>query len=250
MTQDDPFFTGRFFASFLDESAHTDVELVEIALLPNFDESKPALLRRLWSFYGAVDLLRLAARYCATEVSDLRGAPRSVEAIAGKSGVAVRHLRTINDSAYLASVSERGIDVLLSVSAPQIFGIEALGVAPFALNVHSGKLPEYRGMVPTFWALASGDDRVTVTVHEMVQRLDAGPIVYELEVEVAEGDTVFSVAARAKDVAGRGVARLLSRIDDEERASWHVPDTPPRPAFRFPTKRDVRRLRSRGRRLL
>jgi methionyl-tRNA formyltransferase len=133
-------------------------------------------------------------RYGATKVSERRGAPRSVAAIAARNGVPVRSLRTINDPDYLATVSTRGVDVLLSVSAPQIFTTETLPAARFALNVHTGKLPEYRGMMPTFWALANGDEHVTVTVHEMVQRLDAGPIVDAFDVRVERG--IRSLASR------------------------------------------------------
>jgi methionyl-tRNA formyltransferase len=250
VTQDDPFFTGRFFASFVPECVRANVDLVEIVLLPNFDESRAALVRRLLGFYGAIGFVRLMFRYGAAKVLDRRGAPRSVAAIAARDAVPVRRLRTINDPDYLATVSARGVDVLLSVSAPQIFTADALHVAPLALNVHSGKLPKYRGMMPTFWALANGDEHVTVTVHEMVQRLDAGAIVQEFEIPVERSDTVFDVAARAKEIAGPRVARLLAHVDEEERGSWRVPETPPEPAFRFPTKRDAQRLRSRGRRLL
>ena len=250
VTQDDPFFTGRFFASFIPECVRTNVDLAEIVLLPNFDESRAALVRRLLGFYGAIGFVRLLFRYGAAKVSDWRGAPRSVAAIAARKGVPVRSLRSINDPDYLATVHARGVDVLLSVSAPQIFTTDTLRAARLALNVHTGKLPEYRGMMPTFWALANGDEHVTVTVHEMVQRLDAGPIVDEYDVRVEQGDTVFGLAARAKEIAGTRVARLLTHLDEEGRTSWRVPETSPGPPNRFPTKRDVQLLRSRGRRLL
>ena len=38
VTQSDPFFTGRFFETFLQESAGLSVEIVEIVLLRNFNE--------------------------------------------------------------------------------------------------------------------------------------------------------------------------------------------------------------------
>ena len=106
--------------------------------------------------------------------------------------------------------------------------------------------PITRGMMPTFWALVNGDDHVTVTLHEMVQRLDAGAVVREFKVPVKPGDSVFGVSARAKATAGPRVARLLGRIDEEERTSWRVPETTAEPVNRFPTNRDVQRLRARA----
>ena len=240
VTQSDPFFTGRFFEAFLESARGKPVELEEIVVLRNFNESRLKLARRLLGFYGPLGVLRLALRY-------LRARGSSVEAVAARYGVPVRELETINDAAYLRTLRERGVDVLLSVAAPELFRRAALRAAPRVLNVHNGRLPAYRGMMPTFWALHEGDDEVVVTVHEMAERLDAGRIVAEFPMRVAPGETVFDVSARAKEVAGREVACLLAngsgpslRAVAAENGSY----------FTFPTRRDARRLRAGGRALL
>jgi hypothetical protein len=86
VTQSDPFFTGRFFETFL-EAAAPAVELVEIVVLPNFNESRTALLRRLERFYGPRDLVRLVARYLRARLDDRRGIACSVEAVAARHGI-------------------------------------------------------------------------------------------------------------------------------------------------------------------
>ena len=250
VTQSDPFFTGPFFASFLDEIENRPVELTEIVVLRNFNESRPALARRLLRAYGIVDFGRLVRRYLAARVSDRRGSPRTVEAIAARRGVRARPLDSVNDPEFLAELARENVDVLLSVAAPEIFGPDALAATPLVLNVHSGKLPDYRGMMPTFWALLNGEREIIVTVHEMAERLDAGAVLAEYPVAVDSNETAFDLAARAKVIAGREVGRLLSRLATDPR---------PQPAgaareggnyYGFPTGTDVRRLRSTGRRML
>src|SRR5881628_3521341 len=179
VTQSDPFFTGRFFETFLQETQHLPVRLVEIVLLRNFNESMPALALRLWKLYGSLDMARLCGRYASARLAERLGIPRRVEAIAARHGVPTRSLDTINDPAYLRTLGERHVDVLLSVAAPELFRAAALGAAPHVLNVHCGKLPLYRGMMPTFWALHHGDSQVVVTVHEMAEQLDAGGVLAE-----------------------------------------------------------------------
>jgi methionyl-tRNA formyltransferase len=248
VTQSDPFFTGRFFETFL--PAAGGVELVEIVLLRNFNESRVALARRLAGFYPPGDLIRLATRYGRALVDDRRGVPRSVEAVAARHGVPVRELPTINDARYLGTLAERNVDVLLSVAAPEIFRAEALRAAPLVLNVHNGRLPDYRGMMPTFWALLDGADRVVVTVHEMAERLDAGAVVAEFDVPVGPRDSAFDVSRNAKAVAGREVAALLSTVGTER---WPAPrpiDAATGRYHGFPTRADARRLRAAGRRML
>jgi methionyl-tRNA formyltransferase len=250
VTQDDPFFTGQFFETFLEAAGPAGVELIEIVLLPNFGESRFALLRRMAAFYGAPDLARLAMRYARARVEDLRGRPRSVEAVAAARGVPVRRLPTINDAAYLRTLGDRGTDVILSVAAPEIMRREALSAAPHALNVHSGRLPDYRGMMPTFWALLEGNDHVVVTVHQMAERLDAGTVLAEYVVPVGAADSAFDVARRAKAVAGREVAGLLSRIGTDDWPVGRPIDVTTGRYRRFPRRDDAKRLRESGRSLL
>ena len=249
VTQSDPFFTGRFFETFLPECKTMGVEMVEIVLLRNFNESRAALAARLWKLYGTLDMIRLMGRYAYTRVEERFGIPRSVEALADKYAIPTRTLASINDPAYLRTLPLRGIDVLLSVAAPEIFRSNALTAAPLALNVHCGKLPQYRGMMPTFWALHGGEQEITITVHTMAAQIDRGDVLAEYPVSVRPEDTAFDLAVRAKEVAGRAVARLLSRLQSEP-----VPARAMNPVqqryFRFPTRQHALELRAAGRRML
>lgn len=250
VTQSDPFFTGRFFESFLDECSRLPVRVLEIVVLQNFNESRRALMRRLLRFYGPLDFARLAWRYATTRMADRWGSPRSVEAIAADRGVPIRRCPDINSEDCLRALRERDPHVLLSVAAPQIFREAALGAAPVVLNVHSGKLPRYRGMMPTFWAMEQGEREITVTVHEMVKKLDAGDVVAEFPVAIEATDSAFDLSARAKTVAGREVARLLATMKDGPPRPVRALDMSAQRYYGFPAREDAKRLRARGRALL
>jgi methionyl-tRNA formyltransferase len=250
VTQDDPFFTGRFFEAFLAESAGGRVRLLEIVLLRNFNESRPALLKRFWKLYGTVDLIRLLTRYAWARLADRFGQARSVETLAQRAGVPVRPLASINDDAYLRTLRERQVDVLLSVSAPEIFRAAALRAAPKSINIHNGKLPFYRGMMPTFWALLHGEKAVTITVHTMAEKLDAGEVVAEFTVPIGPDTTQFDLSAQAKTIAGREVARLLARLGTPDWPTTVPVDMSQKRYFKFPTPADVAQLRAMGRRML
>ena len=64
-------------------------------------------------------------------------------------------------------------------------------------NLHPGLLPWGRGMYPVFWALWENTP-AGATLHELVEALDAGPVVASTEVEVRPDDTGGSLHARVQ----------------------------------------------------
>jgi methionyl-tRNA formyltransferase len=45
-----------------------------------------------------------------------------------------------------------------------------------SINLHSGKVPEYRGASPGFWELYNGETAVGITIHRVVTAVDAGAV--------------------------------------------------------------------------
>ena len=64
------------------------------------------------------------------------------------------------------------------------------------LNIHPSLLPLYKGLRTHERALADGASEHGCTVHFVVPELDAGPVILQARVEVLEGDTAQSLAAR------------------------------------------------------
>ncbi len=67
------------------------------------------------------------------------------------------------------------------------------------LNMHGGKIPEYRGANVLNWAIANGERDIGVTWHKLVEAVDAGPIVAEGTICV--GDDVTALEARSRMIA-------------------------------------------------
>jgi peptidoglycan/xylan/chitin deacetylase (PgdA/CDA1 family) len=89
---------------------------------------------------------------------------------------------SLDSAATQRVVREFGPDLGLSLAAPilrpPLFGLPRLGT----LNLHKGKLPDYRGMPPAFWELWNDERTVGCTVHWVEEGLDTGPIVAETAV--------------------------------------------------------------------
>lgn len=64
------------------------------------------------------------------------------------------------------------------------------------LNIHPSLLPKYRGLNTHARALEAGDSHHGCTVHAVTEELDDGEILGQSTLEVREGDTPGSLAAR------------------------------------------------------
>jgi phosphoribosylglycinamide formyltransferase-1 len=71
------------------------------------------------------------------------------------------------------------------------------------LNIHPSLLPSFPGLDPHGQALRAGVKISGATVHFVIPETDAGPIVAQAAVPVAEGDSVETLAARVLDVEHR-----------------------------------------------
>jgi methionyl-tRNA formyltransferase len=241
ITEDDPLYVIEFFDSFLATYPRERLEVAGITVSRAFNESRLATARRVLRLYGARDFTKLAARYATAK---LRG--RSIESLARSSSIPLLETESVNDPDYVRRVRELAPDVIVSVAAPEIFKDELLGSAAIGcVNIHSGRLPTYRGMMPVFWQMLNSEPHVTVTVHEMAAQLDAGAVLGTVELPILPSDRLSRLMLEGK----REGARLLIRVLDELARGAVTPkplDLGQASYFSFPGPAEARELRALG----
>ncbi|MCC7380352.1 MAG: polysaccharide deacetylase family protein [Deltaproteobacteria bacterium] len=88
----------------------------------------------------------------------------------------------IHQESTLEAVRRFAPELGLSLAAPilkrELFAIPAQGT----INLHKGKVPDYRGMPPAFWELWNDEAAVGCTVHWVDDKLDTGAIAAEATV--------------------------------------------------------------------
>ena len=83
-----------------------------------------------------------------------------------------------------------------------------------AYNMHGSLLPRHRGRAPVNWAVLLGDTETGATLHEMVDKPDAGRIVDQQAVPIGPDDTALDVFRRVTDAAEAVLRRSLPRLLD------------------------------------
>jgi methionyl-tRNA formyltransferase len=241
VTEDDPLYVIQFFDVFLTEYPRDEIEIVGITVADAFHEPIWKTAWRMFRFYGPVDFVRLAGRFTGAK---LRG--RSIAALARKTGIPLLPTSSVNDTAYLERVSALQPDVIVSVAAPEIFRKDILAIpAKGCINIHSGQLPVYRGMMPNFWQLLHGERNAVITIHEMAEKLDAGGIVSTREFPLRERDTLDRVIVGTKQEGARLMIDVLRKLATADIVAEPL-NMDDAKYFSFPTTADVRALRKRG----
>jgi methionyl-tRNA formyltransferase len=254
VTQEDPFYLPPALEG-LCRARGRDV--VGIIILPAFNESLRDTAGRLWEFYGPVDFVRLGLRFVAAKLADrVNGVrpltrPYSARDVARRHDVPVYAPAKINAPDFVRTLAEEiRPDLLVSVAASQILRRQVLEVPRFGcVNLHSAPLPRYQGMMPNFWTMVHGEPHATVTVHYMVEKLDAGDIILQRSVPIRPEDSLHDLMVRSKEV---GVEALLEALAQIERGTVVRRAMDPAQAtyFSFPKRADALRLRRMGRALL
>ncbi len=119
----------------------------------------------------------------------------------------------------LSKVREWGPDLGLSIGAPilkpSLFTIPVKGT----INVHCGKLPDFRGAPPGFWEIFKGARQIGASVHWMNEGLDTGDIIEEAVAHVYENDGISDVESRAVEMGRSILSRVLAGVSIGETSS-------------------------------
>ena len=85
-------------------------------------------------------------------------------------------------------------DIVITAAYGLIFPKEVLDAPQYGcLNVHPSLLPKYRGASPIQSAILAGDQSTGVTLMEMDQQMDHGPIIAQEFVEISAVETTGSL---------------------------------------------------------
>lgn len=109
--------------------------------------------------------------------------PPPVKIIAERYEIPVFQTEKILDLEF--EIKKLKPDLIVVGSYRQILPEEILKIPKYGcLNIHPSLLPRYRGPSPIQSAILSGDEKTGVTIIQMTEKLDAGPILIQRELEI------------------------------------------------------------------
>lgn len=124
----------------------------------------------------------------------------------------IRHVEDIHAQSTLQSLRDFKADLGLSLAAPilkpALFEMPRLGT----INLHKGRLPQYRGMPPAFWELWNEEDGVGCSVHWVDAKLDQGALLAEAVVARERYSDPRGLQIRLDEVGVNLVNEVATRV--------------------------------------
>lgn len=107
------------------------------------------------------------------------------------------NLEPINGTFSYHWIKQGGFDYLLSLHYRDRIPASILDFFPNrAMNLHGGRLPEFRGCWSPSWALINGKKETGFTYHYMTPKFDDGNIIQHRTVLIEPTDTAYSLFHR------------------------------------------------------
>jgi methionyl-tRNA formyltransferase len=139
----------------------------------------------------------------------------SVEKLARMHDLEVAMPEDPNAPRFVEKLAEISPDFLFSFYYRHMLSPAVLATAMRgAFNMHGSLLPKFRGRAPVNWAVLRGEDTTGATLHEMVEKPDAGRIVDQMPVPILPDDRAIDVFRKVTVAAELILDRALPGVLD------------------------------------
>ena len=131
---------------------------------------------------------------------------------------------------FAQEIAGLGADLSVVVAYGQILSVGVLNVpAMGSVNLHASLLPLLRGAAPINWSIVRGDVITGVTVMRMVEQMDAGPVLFQVEEPIGPEETASDLTMRLSEIGAEALVEALvlleaglieEREQDESQATY------------------------------
>lgn len=143
----------------------------------------------------------------------LRPAPSAVKRLALERGLEIFQPPTLKDEAALARLRAAQPEALVVAAYGLLLPPSVLAVAPHgALNIHASLLPSWRGAAPIQRALLAGDRQTGITIMQMDEGLDTGPMLSQHPLAIADDDDAQTLHNKLAALGADAIVHALADL--------------------------------------
>lgn len=140
--------------------------------------------------------------------------PSPVKQLAQSREVPVWQPASLRDDAVQSRLSELQLDLLVVVAYGLILPPAVLSIPRYGCwNVHASLLPRWRGAAPVQRCIEAGDSVSGVSIMQMAEGLDTGPVLLQESTPIGADETGGSLQDRLADMGAAALVHCLHRLE-------------------------------------
>jgi methionyl-tRNA formyltransferase len=122
----------------------------------------------------------------------------AVKEVALKAALPLEQPESVkNNKVFQAWLESVKPDLCVVVAYGKILPKEILDIPKHGfINLHASLLPKYRGAAPIQWALLKGEKETGVSIFQLVEALDAGPVAAQAKVAISDDDDYVTLSKK------------------------------------------------------
>src|SRR5580765_7444570 len=136
----------------------------------------------------------------------------AVKAAAQELGLPVIQPRSARTGELRDAMVATGAELAVVVAYGKILPKPVLEALPRGcINVHGSLLPKYRGAAPVQWAVIHGDAETGVSIMQLDEGMDTGPVLLERRVAIDPDETSGELLARLAPISAAALIEALAQ---------------------------------------
>ncbi len=122
-----------------------------------------------------------------------------------------------NDAKFISRISALKPDIFVLAGYGGILGRRILSVpALMSINLHGGKLPDFRGASVINWQILKGKKRIGLSIIEVDKGIDTGPILCKREFPLSENEDFNDALAKSLELFPGMLMETLRKIENNK----------------------------------
>ena len=151
--------------------------------------------------------------------------PSPVTRLARERGLAVLQPEKLGGTDIRQQLKALKPDVMVVAAYGLLIPPKVLAIPRYGcINVHASLLPRWRGAAPIQRAIAAGDTETGVTIMQMEQGLDTGPMLHSVRTPIQDDDTGGSLHDRLAQLGAQALLTVLEDLPGYRAAARPQPD--------------------------
>jgi len=140
-------------------------------------------------------------------------APSPVKKLASARGIQMTQPESLRDAQAQAKLKHFRADVIVVAAYGLILPRPVLELPrDGAINIHASLLPRWRGATPIERAILAGERHTGVSIMQMDDGLDTGPVLMQEEIPILEDDTMGTLRDRLAELGAKLIVQALDAL--------------------------------------